>query len=87
MSVELLQPETIQVAEAAFQSAFFGIVAMYTVKGSIKLHEPLSGVKIKRFGVFSRFTHWVMAFSFLALAITGLLILYGKYFYAESVHY
>jgi formate dehydrogenase subunit gamma len=60
--------------------AFFGIVAMYTVKGSIKLHEPLSGVKIKRFGGFSRFTHWAMAFSFLALAFTGLLILYGKYF-------
>ena len=60
--------------------AFFGIAGVYIVKGSIKLHEPLSGVMIKRFGGFSRFTHWVMAFSFLALAFTGLLILYGKYF-------
>ena len=60
--------------------AFFGIAGVYIVKGSIKLHEPMSGVKIKRFGGFSRFTHWIMAVSFLALAFTGLLILYGKYF-------
>jgi formate dehydrogenase subunit gamma len=53
---------------------------MYTIKGSIKLHEPLSGVKIKRFNGFDRLTHWTMAFSFIALAFTGLLILYGKYF-------
>jgi len=60
--------------------AFFGIIAMYTVKVSIKLHEPMSGVKIKRFSAFDRLVHWLMAFSFLALAFTGLMILYGKYF-------
>lgn len=60
--------------------AFFGIIAMYTVKGSIKLHEPLSGVMVKRFNGLDRFTHWTMAASFLALAFTGLMILYGKYF-------
>ncbi len=60
--------------------AFFGVVAMYTFKGSIKLHEPLSGVKVKRFNGFDRLVHWVMAGSFLALAFTGLMILYGKYF-------
>ncbi|QWE15942.1 formate dehydrogenase subunit gamma [Polynucleobacter sp. AP-Nino-20-G2] len=60
--------------------AFFGIVAMYTVKGPIKLHAPLSGQMVKRFNGFDRFTHWTMAFSFIALAFTGLMILYGKYF-------
>ena len=60
--------------------AFFGVVAMYTLKGSIKLSAPMSGVKVKRFSGFDRFTHWTMAFSFIALAFTGLLILYGKYF-------
>ena len=60
--------------------AFFGMIAMYTLKGSIKLHEPLSGVMVKRFNGFDRFTHWTMAASFLALAFTGLMILYGKYF-------
>ena len=60
--------------------AFFGIAALFLIKGPIKLHAPLSGVKIKRFNGFERFTHWTMAFSFIALAFTGLLILYGKYF-------
>jgi formate dehydrogenase subunit gamma len=60
--------------------AFFGVLAMYVLKGPIKLHEPLSGVKIKRFTDFERYTHWVMAFSFVGLAFTGLMILYGKFF-------
>jgi formate dehydrogenase subunit gamma len=60
--------------------AFLGIIAIYTLKGPMKLHEPLSGVKIKRFSAFDSLIHWLMAFSFLVLAITGLLILYSKYF-------
>lgn len=60
--------------------AFFGVLAMYTLRGPIKLHEPLSGTKIKRFTDLERYTHWTMAFSFVALAFTGLLILYGKFF-------
>ncbi|WP_197713933.1 cytochrome b/b6 domain-containing protein [Polynucleobacter necessarius] len=60
--------------------AFFGIIATYTLKGPMKLHEPMSDVKIKRFSAFDRLVHWFMAFSFLVLAFTGLLILYGKYF-------
>jgi formate dehydrogenase subunit gamma len=59
---------------------FFGIAALFIIKGPIKLHAPMSGEKVKRFNGFERFTHWVMAFSFIALAFTGLLILYGKYF-------
>jgi formate dehydrogenase subunit gamma len=65
--------------------AFFGVIAMYTIKGPIKLHEPLSGNKIKRFSGFDRLTHWTMAFSFVALAFTGLLVLYGKYFAMPSM--
>ncbi|QWE21909.1 formate dehydrogenase subunit gamma [Polynucleobacter sp. AP-Jannik-300A-C4] len=60
--------------------AFFGVLAMYVLRGPIKLHEPLSGTKIKRFTDLERYTHWTMAFSFVALAFTGLLILYGKFF-------
>ncbi len=60
--------------------ALAGVIAMYVIKGSIKLHEPMTGIKIKRFNLVERVTHWVMAFSFIALACTGLMILYGKYF-------
>ncbi|QWD99724.1 formate dehydrogenase subunit gamma [Polynucleobacter sp. JS-Mosq-20-D10] len=60
--------------------AFFGIAALFLVKGPIKLHAPMSGQKIKRFNGFERLTHWVMAASFIGLATTGMLILWGKYF-------
>jgi formate dehydrogenase subunit gamma len=60
--------------------AFFGIAGIFIIKGPIKLHAPMSGQKVKRFNGFERFTHWVMAASFIGLAFTGLLILYGKYF-------
>lgn len=60
--------------------AICGVLAMFLVRGTIKLHEPMTGRKIQRFTSVERLTHWVMAFSFVGLAITGLLILYGKYF-------
>lgn len=60
--------------------ALCGIVAMYVVKGTIKLHEPMSGRKIQRFTLLERITHWTMAFTFVALAFTGIMILWGKHF-------
>jgi formate dehydrogenase subunit gamma len=56
------------------------ILAMFVIKGTIKLKEPMTGRLMKRFSSVERFSHWLMAFSFVALAITGLLILFGKHF-------
>jgi formate dehydrogenase subunit gamma len=56
------------------------ILTVFVVKGKIKLHEPMTGRLMKRFSGLERFSHWLMAFSFIALAITGLLILFGKHF-------
>ena len=56
------------------------ILTVFVVKGKIKLKEPMTGRLMKRFSTFERFSHWLMAFSFLALAISGLLILFGKHF-------
>lgn len=56
------------------------IATVFVIKGQIKLHEPKTGRLIKRFSGLERFSHWLMAFSFLALAITGIFILWGKFF-------
>ncbi|MFM6921820.1 MAG: cytochrome b/b6 domain-containing protein, partial [Polynucleobacter victoriensis] len=55
-------------------------MTVFVVKGKIKLHEPMTGRLMKRFSGLERFSHWLMAFSFIALAISGLLILFGKHF-------
>lgn len=56
---------------------FFGVV--YFFKGPIRLKEPRTGRLIERYTSFERITHWTVAISFVTLAVTGLLILFGKY--------
>ncbi len=56
------------------------ILAVFVLKGTIKLKEPISGKLMQRFSSVERFSHWLMAISFVALAITGIFILWGKFF-------
>lgn len=46
--------------------------------GRNRLEHGVSGRKVKRWNGFERFVHWVTAFSFIALAITGLSLMLGK---------
>jgi formate dehydrogenase subunit gamma len=55
------------------------LLAFFAVKGPFKLHAPLSGRLIERFNSAERMVHWTMALSFVALAITGVLLLFGKH--------
>jgi len=56
-----------------------GIAVLYFMKGPIKLNQPPTGRKIERFTALERLVHWTMAYSFVALAVTGLFILFGKH--------
>ena len=60
-----------------------GIIALLFVfflyRGKIKVDSGLSGDTILRFATLDRFAHWLMAGSFVLLALTGLNILYGRY--------
>ncbi|MCQ8895911.1 formate dehydrogenase subunit gamma [Limnobacter humi] len=58
---------------------FLTIMGVYFVKGPVKLPEPRTGKLIERFTSAERLAHWTMAFSFVALAVTGLLMAFGKY--------
>jgi formate dehydrogenase subunit gamma len=62
---------------------FLAIMAVYFVKGPVKLPEPRTGKLIERFTSAERLAHWTMAFSFVALAVTGLLLMFGKYVLAS----
>jgi formate dehydrogenase subunit gamma len=54
------------------------LVLFYIFRGKIRIEEGASGVKIERFKLIERFGHWLMAGSFIILAITGLLTLFGR---------
>ena len=57
---------------------FLAILTFYWVKGPIGLHAPPTGRKIRRFSGWERAVHWSTAISFVILAISGLIIVFGK---------
>ena len=59
--------------------AVLGIAAFYFAVGTIKLKNGRTGRLIERFTSLERITHWTVAISFLTLALTGLIMLFGKY--------
>jgi formate dehydrogenase subunit gamma len=52
----------------------------YKAKGSIGLHAPETGRKIERFTHFERAAHWTNAIAFVSLAVSGVVIAFGKFF-------
>mgnify|MGYP000988847156 CR=1 FL=1 len=55
------------------------LLLYYLAKGPIKVHDPLTGRQIERFSSVERVAHWTMGLSFVVLALTGIVILFGKY--------
>lgn len=55
------------------------IGAFYSMKGPIKLHEKPTGRRLLRFNAWDRMVHWGAAISFVLMAVTGIIILFGKH--------
>ena len=55
------------------------LIVFYLVRGRIRIDSGPSDERIQRFGSIDRFAHWLMAGSFVVLAITGLNLLYGRH--------
>lgn len=55
------------------------IIAFYLIKGSIKLKGQPTGRLIERFNAVERMAHWTMAICFVVLALTGIVLFFGKY--------
>jgi formate dehydrogenase subunit gamma len=52
----------------------------YWRKGTMQLHGAETGRKIERFTAFERSAHWANAIAFSILAISGIVMAFGKYF-------
>ncbi|AXS84124.1 formate dehydrogenase subunit gamma [Marinobacter sp. Arc7-DN-1] len=65
-------------------SAILAIIALlavfYFVRGRIKIKGGPAGTTVERFKAIERFGHWLLAGSFVALALTGLITLMGRSF-------
>jgi formate dehydrogenase subunit gamma len=52
----------------------------YWRKGTLQLHGAETGRQIERFTAFERAAHWANAFAFVALAVSGIVMAFGKFF-------
>ena len=56
------------------------LALFYVFRGRIKIDHGWSGWTVERFNGIERFGHWLLAGSFIILGLTGLNMLYGRYF-------
>lgn len=56
------------------------LVVFYFVRGKIRIEGGPAGTTIERFKAIERFGHWLLAGSFIALGLTGLITLMGRSF-------
>lgn len=54
------------------------LVLFYLLRGRIRIDGPKTGVTIERFNALERFGHWLLAGSFILLALSGLWVLFGR---------
>src|SRR5438045_1583777 len=68
---------------AGFVSGSIGKRGVLTVagvlRGRIRIEHGWAGRTMTRFSGIERFGHWLLATSFIILALTGLNVLYGRY--------
>lgn len=63
---------------AAVIGAVVVLALFYLIRGRIEVEGKLSGIRILRFTTIERFAHWLMAGSFIVLALTGLNLVLGR---------
>lgn len=54
------------------------LVLFFLLRGKVRIEHGLSGQLVERFKGWERFGHWLLAVSFILLAITGLNLLFGR---------
>ncbi len=60
--------------------AVAALALMYVGKGTMGGHVPDTGRKIERFTPFERAAHWLNAAAFVVLAVSGIVMAFGKFF-------
>lgn len=55
------------------------LAAIYFALGPVKLHEKPTGRMVERFSPVERWAHWSTAITFVVMAVTGIIMLFGKH--------
>ena len=63
------------------------ILGFYKISGPMRLHDKPTGRTLERFTRWERLVHWSTAISFIVLALTGILLLFGKHVLIPLIGY
>lgn len=66
---------------------FAAIALFHYRKGTFRLSAPPTGRRIERFSFNERRAHWLVAISFSCLALTGIVLLFGKHIFLWLLGY
>lgn len=66
------------IAGIAIVGMLVALTGFFLWRGRIRIEHGRSGRVVPRFGGVDRFAHWTTAVSFIALALTGLIITFGR---------
>jgi formate dehydrogenase subunit gamma len=55
------------------------LLLFYLARGKVMIDEPMTGRTVTRFKSFERFSHWLLAGSFIVLGLSGLSVLFGRW--------
>jgi len=67
--------------------AVLGLAAIYFALGPVKLHDKPTGRLVERFSTVERWAHWSTAITFVVLAASGLIMLFGKHVLLPVIGY
>jgi len=69
-------------------TAIFAIIALlslfYMLRGRIRIESGKSNISITRFNSLERYSHWLLAVSFIILGLSGLNMIYGKFLFIPA---
>lgn len=75
---QLHQQQLISYSGLVLLSILAALVLFFVVRGRIKMAGGRSGQTLLRFGLAQRVVHWTMAALFVVMALSGLILLFGR---------
>jgi len=70
-----------------FAAALLALALFYVWRGPITIHGKPTGRRIERFTLVERSVHWSVAITFTTLAVTGLILTFGKAVFLPLIGY
>jgi len=67
------------IAAIAILGTLVALAAFFLFRGRIRIEKGWSGRWVPRFNLLERAAHWITAISFIVLALTGLVITFGRF--------